>query len=72
MKKSYRVLNLCCANCGRKIEEGIKKIPGVTDAKLLFMTQKLILETVAEDQTEILGEVRKIAKKIESDCEIVA
>ncbi len=70
MKKSYRVLNLCCANCGRKIEENIKKIPGVTEAKVLFMTQKLILETAAEDQTEILKEVQKVAKKIEPDCEI--
>ncbi len=70
MKKSYRVLNLCCANCGRKIEENIKKLPGVTDAKILFMTQKLILETVTDDQSDLLKEVQKVAKKIEPDCEI--
>ena len=44
MKKVYRMENLCCANCARKIEEGIKKIPGVTDAKITFMTMKLTLE----------------------------
>ncbi len=71
MKKSYRIQNLCCANCARKIEDGIKKIPGVIDAKILFMVQKLNLE-VEEGQLEsVLTEARKIAKKVEPDCEIV-
>lgn len=71
MKKSYRIQNLCCANCARKIEDNIKKIPGVIDAKILFMVQKLNLE-VEDDQLEaVLTQARKIAKKVEPDCEII-
>lgn len=71
MKKSYRIQNLCCANCARKIEDDIKKIPGVIDAKILFMVQKLNLE-VEEGQLEtVLAEAKKAAKKVEPDCEIV-
>ena len=71
MKKSYRIQNLCCANCARKIEYNLKKIPGVIDAKILFMVQKLNLE-VEDDQLEsVLTQARKIAKKVEPDCEII-
>lgn len=71
MKKSYRIQNLCCANCARKIEDNLKKIPGVIDAKILFMVQKLNLE-VEDDQLEsVLTQARKIAKKVEPDCEII-
>lgn len=71
MKKSYRIQNLCCANCARKMEDNIKKIPGVIDAKILFMVQKLNLE-VEDDQLEaVLTQAGKIAKKVEPDCEII-
>ena len=71
MKKSYRIQNLCCANCARKIEDNIKKIPGVIDAKILFMVQKLNLEVEDGRLDEVLSEARKIARKVEPDCEIV-
>lgn len=71
MKKSYKIQNLCCANCARKIEDGIKKIPGVIDAKILFMVQKLNLEVEDGALESVLIEVKKVAKKVEPDCEIV-
>lgn len=71
MKKSYQIKNLCCANCARKIEDQIKKIDGVTDAKILFMVQKLTLETEEGMQESVLAQARKIAKKVEPDCEII-
>ena len=71
MKKSYRIENLCCANCARKIEDGIKKIPGVIDAKILFMTMKLNLEVEDGMLDSVLAEAKKIVKKVEPDCEIV-
>ena len=71
MKKSYRIQNLCCANCARKIEDNIKKIPGVIDAKILFMVQKLNLEVEDGRLDEVLSEARRIARKVEPDCEIV-
>jgi len=71
MKKVYRIENLCCANCARKIEEEIKKIPGVIDAKILFMTMKLNLEVEDGTLDSVLAEAKKIARKVEPDCEIV-
>ncbi len=71
MKKSYRIQNLCCANCARKIEDGIKKIPGVIDAKILFMVQKLNLEVEDGVLETVLIQAKKVAKKVEPDCEIV-
>ncbi len=71
MKKSYRIQNLCCANCARKIEDNIKKIPGVIDAKILFMVQKLNLEVEDGRLDEVLSDARRIARKVEPDCEIV-
>ena len=42
MKKKFKVENLDCAHCAAKMEEAIKKIPGVEDAVMNFMMQKLI------------------------------
>ena len=72
MKKSYRIENLCCPNCARKIEENIRKIPGVVNATVVFMTMKLNLEVEDGMLESVLAEAKKIAKKIEPDCEIVA
>lgn len=71
MKKVFRIENLCCANCARKIEDEIKKIPGVIDAKILFMTMKLNLEVEDGMLDSVLAEAKKIAKKIEPDCEVL-
>ena len=49
MKKKFKVENLDCAHCAAKMEEAIKKIPGVEDAVMNFMTQKLTLE-IADDE----------------------
>lgn len=70
MKKRYKLENLCCANCAAKIEEGIRKIPGVKDATLNFMTQKLTIDADDERFDAILAEVVKTARKIEPECVI--
>ena len=40
MKKTYQLTDLDCANCADKMETAIKKIDGVSDASVSFMTQK--------------------------------
>ena len=71
MKKKYVLTDLCCANCALKIEEGIKKLPGVNDASVSFITSKMILDANDERFDEIFAEAVKIVKKIEPDCEVV-
>ena len=39
MKKSFKLVDLDCANCARKMEDAIKKLDGVNDATVSFLTQ---------------------------------
>ena len=65
MKKHYK-FEIDCANCAAKVEDAIKKIDGVNNATVSFMTQKLTLD--ADDAC--LQKVVATAKKIEPDCEL--
>ena len=40
MKKKFKLEDLDCANCAAKMEEAIKKIPGVNDANVSFMADR--------------------------------
>ncbi len=71
MKKTYNLEDLDCANCAAKMEERIKKLPGVTDATVSFFTQKMTVTTEAEDQTAIMKEIVKLCKRVEPDCRII-
>ena len=69
MKKTYKC-EVDCANCAAKMEDAIKKIDGVTNARVNFMTQKLTLEAADDKYDEILQAAVKACKKVEPDCEI--
>ncbi|WP_418349569.1 cation transporter [Slackia isoflavoniconvertens] len=71
MRKTFKLDELDCANCGAKMEDAIKKIDGVVDAKITFMTQKLVVEADDARFDEIMDEAQAICRKIEPDCEIV-
>ncbi len=71
MKKVYMLEDLDCANCALKMEDGIKKIDGVVNAEVNFMTQKMTIETEVDDQKKIMKEVVKVCRKIEPDCTIL-
>ena len=72
MKKKFKVENLDCAHCAAKMEEAIKKIPGVEDAVMNFMMQKLTLE-IADDANmdEIVDKAQEAISKVSIVCEIV-
>lgn len=70
MKKKFKLIDLDCANCAAKMEEGIKKISGVKDASVSFMTQKLVLEADDDRFDEIMKEVMAVCAKVEPDCKI--
>lgn len=70
MKKRFSLTNLDCANCAAKMETGIKKIDGVQDATVSFLTQKMTI-TADEDRFDgIMKEVVSVCKKVEPDCVI--
>jgi len=70
MQKTYKI-EVDCANCARKMEEAAKKVEGVANATVSFMTQKMNVE-FAEDTEEkaVMKAVLKACKKVEADCEI--
>lgn len=63
--------DLDCANCAAKMEEAIKKIEGVNDASVSFMTQKLMIDAVDDRFEEIIKEAANACAKIEPDCKII-
>jgi copper chaperone CopZ len=71
MKKTFELDELDCANCGAKMENAIKKIEGVNDCSVSFLTQKLTLDADDSRFDEILKQAVKVCRKIEPDCEII-
>lgn len=70
MKKNYKLKDLDCAHCAAKMETAIKKIKGVNDATISFMTQKLTVDAEEERFDSIMQEIVKACHKIEPDCVI--
>ena len=70
MKKRFNLTDLDCASCAAKMEQAIKKLPGVRDASVSFLTQKLTLDADDARFDAIVQEVVKVCKKVEPDCEI--
>ena len=68
MKKTFKLIDLDCANCAAKMEDAIKKLPGVTDASVSYIAQKMTIE--AEDVDAVMKDVVKCIQKIEPDCEV--
>lgn len=70
MKKTYKI-EVDCANCANKMEQAAKKTPGVADAVVNFMTQKMIVEFAeGQEPAAVMKQVLKNCKKVEDDCEI--
>ena len=70
MKKTYKI-EVDCANCANEMEAASKKVKGVADAGVNFMTQKITVEFVdGADEASVMKAVLKACKKVDSDCEI--
>ena len=71
MKKTFQMIDLDCANCAAKMEDAIKKLDGVNDASVSFLTQKLTLDADDERFEEILDQAVKVCRRVEPDCKIL-
>ena len=70
MNKTYKI-EVDCAVCASKMEDATKKVEGIKDATVNYMTQKMKVEF--EDGTDadaVMKQVVKACKKVEDDCEI--
>ena len=70
MKKKFKLVDLDCANCAAKMEDAIKKIDGVSDASVSFMSQKMTIEADDSRFDAIMQEVVKVCKKVEPDMSV--
>ncbi len=71
MKKVFRLKDLDCANCAAKMERHIRKVDGVNDASVNFLTQKMTVDADEGRFEEIMDEVVRLCRKVEPDCVIV-
>ena len=71
MKKTFKMVDLDCANCAQKMEDAIRKIDGVEDVSVSFMRQKITISAEESLFDEIMKNVVKACKRIEPDCTIV-
>ncbi len=71
MRKSFKLDEIDCANCALKLEDAIKKIDGVDDAKVNFLTQKLTLSAADDRFDAVLDDVIALVAKVEPDCEVL-
>jgi copper chaperone CopZ len=69
MKKKFKC-DIDCANCAAKVEDAIKKLDGVNDAKVNFMMQKFTLDADDARFDEILKLAVETGRKIEPDFSV--
>lgn len=71
MAKTFKV-EVDCANCANLVEDAAKKVEGVKDLSISFMTQKMKVSFEdGVDEAVVMANVLKAAKRIESDFEIL-
>ena len=65
MKKIYKI-EVDCAHCAAKSEDAAKKVEGVRDLAINFMTQKMTVEfTEDADEKQVLEYILKDFRKID-------
>ena len=71
MKKKFKMEDLDCANCAAKMEAAVKKIDGVIDASVNFMTQKMTIHADDDRFDEIVDQAVREVEKIDPDCRVL-
>lgn len=67
MKKTFKI-EVDCAQCANRIEEAVKKVNGVKDVVVVFMTQKMKIEFEdGVDTNAVMADVVSVSKKVEPD-----
>ncbi len=70
MKKRFKC-EVDCANCAAKMTDAVKKLDGVQDANVNFMTQKFTLEADEDRFDDILALSLKTMQRIEPDFRLL-
>ena len=71
MKKKFKLENLDCAQCAAKMEAGIRKLAGVNDVSISFISGKMTLDADDAVFENVLENAKKVCAGIEPDCRII-
>ncbi|MBU3175415.1 cadmium-translocating P-type ATPase [Clostridium estertheticum] len=72
IKREFILEGLCCVNCANKIETQCKKLDGVSDANINFISKNLVIQFQSEDKiSKVIDEAKKIVKRIEPDVKFI-
>ena len=71
MKKTFKMTDVDCANCARKMQEAICKLDGVSSCTISFLTQKMTIEADDARFDEIVKQAVKCVKKVDPDAGVV-
>ncbi len=71
MKKVFKMEDLDCANCAKKMEAAIAKLDGVESVSISFISQKMTITADDAKFSEIMKQAAAAVKKIEPDCRII-
>ena len=71
MTKTYKLQDLDCANCARKMEDAIRKLEGVTEIHVNFLTKKMILTADDARFEDIVKEALKCIHRVDPDCQVI-
>ena len=71
MNKSFKI-EVDCANCANLVEDAAKKVTGVKELTISFMTQKMkVVFEEGVDPNVVVSEIVKVAQRIEPDFKIL-
>ena len=71
MKKTFKMTDVDCANCARKMQEAICRLDGVTACTISFLTQKMTIEADDARFDDIVKQAVKCVKKVDPDAGVV-
>ena len=71
MIKKYGI-EVDCAVCAQKVEDAVKNVEGIKDAKVSFINQTMKIEVDENANLAALQkDILKVARKVEPDFEIL-
>ena len=72
MKKTYKLIDLDCANCASKMERAIAELPEVKAVSVSFLKQKMSVELDDESiRDEVMDQIKDVIARVEPDCELI-
>ena len=69
MRKKYKC-ETDCAACAQKLEDALGKIKGITDVKINFMMQKIVVEAPDDIFESVLDDIAATARRISPDTKL--